>query len=234
MATKRVISDKDFGRIIIRTNLRARNITMRPKEDGLYVTVPPYAKTTQVLEAIVPFREKLLVNFKLRQPEPLGFGFSICTECFKLYLEKTSLRYYTAHVLDGVAYVGCPKDTDFSNPAVDRFVRAAIVRAMKRKAEMFLPPLLDYWSQHCGLPYRKVKITMARSRWGSCSSTKAISLSCYLMLLPSRLMDYVILHELAHTVHMNHGPEFWELLDRLTGDQALQLRKELRNYHTAF
>ena len=50
------------------------------------------------------------------------------------------------------------------------------------------------------------------------------------MLLPAHLMDYVVLHELAHTREMNHGPRFWELLDRMTEGRALALRKELRAY----
>ena len=54
------------------------------------------------------------------------------------------------------------------------------------------------------------------------------------MLLPAKLMDYVILHELAHTKEMNHGPRFWELLDGMTEGKALLLRKELRAYRTSF
>ena len=54
------------------------------------------------------------------------------------------------------------------------------------------------------------------------------------MLLPAHLMDYVILHELAHTREMNHGPRFWELLNRMTEGKALALRKELRAYRLVF
>ena len=99
---------------------------------------------------------------------------------------------------------------------------------MRKKAEEYLPPLVQYWSSLFDLPYNKVTISKARSRWGSCSSKRDISLSFYLMLLPAHLMDYVILHELAHTREMNHGPEFWELLNQLTDGKALALRKELR------
>ena len=54
------------------------------------------------------------------------------------------------------------------------------------------------------------------------------------MLVPSHLMDYVILHELAHTREINHGPRFWELLDSMTSGQALRLRAELRQFHPSF
>ena len=64
MATKRVIADKDFGQIIIRTRTTARNISMRTKPDGLHVTVPPYSLTSKVLNAIEEFRPRLLENWQ--------------------------------------------------------------------------------------------------------------------------------------------------------------------------
>ena len=113
-------------------------------------------------------------------------------------------------------------------------VKNAVMRAMRKKAQDYLPPLVQYWSRQFELPYHKVSISKARSRWGSCSSKKDISLSFYLMLLPVHLMDYVILHELAHTREMNHGPRFWELLNQMTDGKALALRKELRAYRPVF
>ena len=97
-----------------------------------------------------------------------------------------------------------------------------------------MPHLVQYWSSLFDLPYNKVTISKARSRWGSCSSKRDISLSFYLMLLPAHLMDYVILHELAHTREMNHGERFWALLDGMTDGKAQLLRSELRKYRTDF
>lgn len=63
---------------------------------------------------------------------------------------------------------------------------------------------------------------------------KTISLSCYLMLLPAHLADYVILHELAHTKEMNHSPAFYALLDSFTEGQARKLREELKHFRCPF
>ncbi len=102
---------------------------------------------------------------------------------------------------------------------------------LRKKAKAYLPEKLHNLSVLHGFSYNSVKITKSRTRWGSCSSKTTINLSLFLMLLPEHLIDYVLLHELCHTVHMNHGPEFWLLLDRVTDNQAHKLRKELKNHH---
>ena len=118
--------------------------------------------------------------------------------------------------------------------SVSRVGGNAQIKAMKKVAGEYLPPLLDALAEHYGLSYKRVKITGSKGRWGSCSAAGSINLSCYLMLLPSHLMDYVLLHELSHTKEMNHGPRFWELLDSMTEGRAHLLRAELRQFNTDF
>lgn len=102
--------------------------------------------------------------------------------------------------------------------------------ALRRRAQLILPARLAELAHSHGFQYSDVKIRKSRSRWGSCSTKKTISLSLYLMLLPEHLIEYVLLHELCHTVQMNHGPAFWNLLDKCTQNKARELRKEIRKY----
>lgn len=234
MCAKRIVADDDFGQIILHTRRGARNVTMRVKPDGLYLTVPPRSQLKRILEVLQPFRERLLEQFNRVAPKQIDLDFRIHADCFRLKLVSSRLKHFTVRNENGEMVIYCPEDTDFRREEVQKLIRSAIVRAMKKAAEAYLPPLLEAWAERFGLAYRKVRITGARSRWGSCSAARSISLSCYLMLLPARLMDYVMLHELAHTREMNHGPRFWELLDSMTESQALRLRKELRAYHTSF
>ena len=234
ISKKQIISDKDFGKIHFVVRRSARNITMRVKEDGLHVTTPPYRSITALLEAIAPFRERLRNVCSEVKPKPFDLNFSIEAECFRLKLETSPLKNFTVSMRDETVVIACPPHADFTTDRVQTFVKNAVMRAMRKKAEEYLPPLVQYWSSLFDLPYNKVTISKARSRWGSCSSKRDISLSFYLMLLPAHLMDYVILHELAHTREMNHGPEFWELLNQLTDGKALALRKELRMHRPVF
>ncbi|HCM09785.1 M48 family metallopeptidase [Phocaeicola coprocola] len=234
MSKKQIISDKDFGKIHFVVRRSARNITMRVKEDGLHVTTPPYRSITALLEAIAPFRERLRNVCSEVKPKPFDLNFSIEAECFRLKLETSPLKNFTVSMRDETVVIACPAHADFTTDRVQTLVKNAVMRAMRKKAEEYLPPLVQYWSSLFDLPYNKVTISKARSRWGSCSSKRDISLSFYLMLLPAHLMDYVILHELAHTREMNHGPKFWELLNQLTDGKALALRKELRMHRPVF
>ncbi len=234
ISKKQIISDKDFGKIHFVVRRSARNITMRVKEDGLHVTTPPYRSITALLEAIAPFRERLRNVCSEVKPKPFDLNFSIEAECFRLKLETSPLKNFTVSMRDETVVIACPAHADFTTDRVQTLVKNAVMRAMRKKAEEYLPPLVQYWSSLFDLPYNKVTISKARSRWGSCSSKRDISLSFYLMLLPVHLMDYVILHELAHTCEMNHGPKFWELLNQLTDGKALALRKELRMHRPVF
>jgi predicted metal-dependent hydrolase len=103
---------------------------------------------------------------------------------------------------------------------------------LRRQAIISLPGELAQLARKHGLTYQSVQIRKSKTRWGSCSSKKAINLSLYLMLLPPHLREYVLLHELCHTIHMNHSPVFWALLDRYTGGKSKELRKELKDYRT--
>lgn len=234
MATKRVLPDKDFDRIILRTHKQARNVTMRIKPDGLHVTVPPYSLSSKVLEVVEQYRQRLLEDWKKMGRKPIDLDFRIHTPCFRLWLEQGNLTCFSVRSTEEGVRIICPRDVDFARPEVQRLVRNAIIRAMKRSAQAYLPPLLSALSEQYRLPFKRVKITGSKGRWGSCSAAGSINLSCYLMLLPPHLMDYVLLHELAHTKEMNHGPRFWELLDSLTEGRAHALRAELRTFQADF
>ena len=234
MATKRVVPDQDFGQIIIRTRITARNISMRTKPDGLHVTVPPRCLTSRIMAVIEEYRPKLLEKWQKSVEQPLDLNFRIDAPCFRLHLEEGRFSRFTLRMNEEDITICCPPQTDFSQKAVQDLLRNAIIRALKKSAQAYLPPLLSELAGHYGFKYKKVKITGSKSRWGSCSATGSINLSCYLMLLPPHLMDYVLLHELTHTKEMNHGPQFWEILNDLTEGRAKTLRAELKNFHTSF
>lgn len=106
------------------------------------------------------------------------------------------------------------------------------IERLRAAAKATLPHRVAELAAQHGLRYGKVSIRASRSKWGSCSAVGNISLSLYLMILPEHLRDYVILHELAHTIHHNHSPRFHALVNILTDGQEKALARELKEYST--
>ena len=96
----------------------------------------------------------------------------------------------------------------------------------KDHAKWYLAQKLALHSQQTGLPYKRLTVRAQKTRWGSCSAKKNINLNYRLLFLTEDLMDYVLLHELAHTQHMNHSKTFWDYLQTLIAD-ARDLDKQL-------
>ena len=107
------------------------------------------------------------------------------------------------------------------------------IEDLRKEAKAILPNRVAELAAKHSLHYGRITIRATRSKWGSCSATGNISLSLYLMQLPEHLRDYVIIHELCHTVHHNHSPLFHALVNQLTMGQEKALARELRNYTIA-
>lgn len=94
------------------------------------------------------------------------------------------------------------------NPSTQR-ARDAKKKLLAKQARDYLPYRLEYFAKLYGYHYDKVRLSHANTRWGSCSSSRTISLNIGLMQVPEVLRDYVIIHELAHLSHLDHSPAFW-------------------------
>lgn len=86
------------------------------------------------------------------------------------------------------------------------------LRAMRSEAMTDLTGRVRRWSPVVGASPTRIQIRNQRTRWGSCSTTGTLSLNLQLMRLPEWVRDYVVVHELAHLAHPNHGSEFWALV----------------------
>lgn len=227
-----VIEDDEIGCLIVRVNPRARSLVFRTKSDAVHVSVPPGTTMKDVKQAIENLRGKLVAS-KQKLARPLiDLNYKIDTEHFKLSLIPGGKEQFLANSQLGQMQIVCPPQANFADEDLQNWLRKVIEESLRRNARSILPALLDSLSQQYGLPYTSVKINSSRGRWGSCSGRKDINLSYFMVLLPSHLIDYVLLHELCHTREMNHSERFWELLDQFTEGKSLSLRNELKNYRT--
>lgn len=117
-----------------------------------------------------------------------------------------------------------------SRPTPPKFSKADIEQ-LRIKAKSYLPSRVAEIAQQYGFCYGRVTIRASRSKWGCCTAQNNLSLSLFLMLLPHHLQDYIIVHELCHTVHHNHSAKFHSLVDRCLQGREKEFAKELRLYN---
>lgn len=224
------LDDRELGIIDVHPHVRARRITFRAKEGGVRATVPPGVTPGEVRKAVDELRPRLLLLLRKSPRTVIDWDYRLDGELFSLRLLPGEDGRFLSRNLDGEVQIICPKETDFSTEAIQQWLRRVVTEALRRRAKVLLPPRLRALSVAHGLPFRSVKVNSSMGRWGSCSGRGDINLSCHLLRLPARLVDYVLLHELAHTREMNHGPRFHALLDSLTGGREKSLLSELKRY----
>ena len=84
---------------------------------------------------------------------------------------------------------------------------------LKQKARSIFNEMLESIAETHGFHYNRLSIRAQKTRWGSCSSSKNISLNCKLLFMPEKVVRYVMIHELCHTIQMNHSQAFWQLVE---------------------
>ena len=95
---------------------------------------------------------------------------------------------------------------------------------LRQKAKETLPPLVRQWARQIGVEPAGVKITSARTRFGSCSGKNSLCFSLYLMEYPPDAIEAVVVHELAHIRHKNHGPGFYALIRQVMPDYDARIK----------
>lgn len=89
---------------------------------------------------------------------------------------------------------------------------------MKQRARELFEVRLEYWSSHMKLPYHSWRLKENSTNWGSCSTRKNINLNWRLVQCDLGIIDYVIIHELAHLARMDHTPAFWSIVASFDAD----------------
>lgn len=223
-----------YGDIRITINPRARNIILRARAGIIEITLPPRAGRADLQKALDKHGDKLLAECRNNMPGTINADYRIEYENFSFMLSAGSNSRYIVRYDGAQATLFYPEKTNFTDEKTQELLRRVRVTALHHVAKEHLPQRLKMLAEKYGFLYNAVSLRNSHTRWGSCSSKGNISLSIYLQLLPKHLADYVILHELCHTVEMNHSVSFWTLMDKVTGGKAKSLRAELKKYKPSF
>lgn len=222
----------DLGTILLRTTPRATRYTLKISKGMIIAILPEGGDEGRMLAFIEENRQKLLTALKKHPARPLlDETTQLQATTFRVEIFRTDRTNYYMTLKDGILRIACPSGTRFESDNVQEVLKDLLEKALRHEAKRLLPDRLMALAARHNFTCTGVRIMNSKTRWGSCSARKTINLSLSLMLLPWHLIDYVLLHELCHTVEMNHSDCFWKLLNGVTDNKALALRKELKEYH---
>ncbi|MBQ5644322.1 MAG: M48 family metallopeptidase [Bacteroidaceae bacterium] len=229
--TKSIMEHPQWGTIIVTRNQRARRIILRSRPDGIHITVPTFATKHDIEKALDECAPKLLQK-RPEERRTIDPAFRIESDNFIFYIEEHTGKAFQLKYRGKEAVLFCPNDTDYHN--MQEWLCKAVTTAIARRAKELLPLRLKELAQEKGFSYSRCSVRNVHTRWGSCNTKGNISLSIHLVLLPNELIDYVLLHELCHTVEMNHSERFWALMDKVVAPaKAKELRKMLKMHKTS-
>ena len=155
-----------------------------------------------------------MLNFEIYE----GFAFQTDLLTFRMECtlgENQAQAHYDPQT--HLCLLRLPADFSFKDRRSQLWLQKVVREVLRGMAKRIILPRLATFAKQYGYTYRRVFIKDLSSRWGSCSEHGNINLNLWLLLLPSQFVDYVLKHELAHLRHLDHSPQFWQEVDRMTG-----------------
>lgn len=192
------------------------------------LSLPWYVSKSVGLRYLISKKEWILQH-KTAPFEGWKNGQSL-TEDYRLSIAETDRKVVRSRLAADVLEVHVP--LAYSTLQKEKAIDKAVKNFLRVQCEEKLIPRLKQLAQEGSFNVRGIKVKHLKSRWGSCSHDKDIILNASLIQLPSTLSDYVIIHELAHTKHLNHGPGFWQEVQTKIPDYK-ERRKALRKFNPA-
>jgi predicted metal-dependent hydrolase len=200
-----------------------RNLRLSVSGTGeVRVSIPAWAPYKTGLEFARSRQD--WIQKQTRQPVLLAHGQPIGKAHHLEFAPKAGGKT-TGRLLGSAVVISHARGLDTASPEVQAVARKVSEKALRAQAEQLLPQRLAGLAQKYGFAYKSVSVRRLKGRWGSCDQSGNIVLNLFLMQLPWDLIEYVLLHELAHTKVLRHGPDFWGLME--------QIRPEAKTYRTA-
>ena len=208
-----VLAGRDVP-LLIRTNPRARRLTLRiePGGRGLRLTVPPRTRRRDI-EAFLSRNEA----WAAERIEALPTASKVGVGSLVPIAGEPHRIEHTGRLRGLPERIGSPGSDGpvLRVSGLEDRAGARVAGYLKAEARRAIEPAVARHTATIGRSAKAVRIKDTRSRWGSCTSDGALSFSWRLAMAPPPILDYLVAHEVAHLEHMNHGPDFWSLCRRL-------------------
>jgi len=191
---------------------RAKYIRLKLSNTGeLSVTIPhktALVKAHQFIKSKTQWIEKHLAKIPLDSPKEIPDKLDLVL-LNELWVIDTVATDFNGVNLEAQPNFKLRVEGDIENADL---VKKVINQWCKYKCKALFHSMLEEAAEEHGFHYKRLSIRSQKTRWGSCSSNKNINLNSKLLLMPEKVVKYVMIHELCHTVEMNHSKRFWALV----------------------
>lgn len=230
----RIITVEEIGEVVLSKKSRIRRISIRMRPfRSILLTVPLRIPEKDALNYLVSKKQWILKTLlKIREMEEKFLAVQkhlLANHRKHIDLVHSDVKRVRIQPHGEKVRVSIPLHVDKTDPLVEMAVSSGILLRMKNQALDALPARVSELAGKFGFTYGKVTIKQMHTRWGSCTFRNDINLSLHLMSLPTHLIDYVILHELVHTICKHHRNEFWQKLESVC-PEARSYASEIKNY----
>lgn len=226
MAQKTVVLD-GIGAVVLVKSPRSKAMRISVAQGTVRVSMPTWMPYAAGEAYVYAQRAWVAEHVSKHRHTPIEDGQRVGkyhTVQFTQHSEATKARITKTKII--VSYTSSLQTGD---DEVQEVAKGAAIRALKKESERLLGPRLQLLAERHGIEYTSVSYKQLKRRWGSCDSHKRIVLNCFLVELPWDLIDYVIIHELAHTRYMDHSEAFWGYCQQML-PAAKDRRLELKRY----
>lgn len=199
------------------TRSNRKSVAIYVRDSGVEVRAP-LRMPQRDIDRFVASKEKWIDGCLAKAAERLERRESFTLNYGDMILYRGKERPITARNGDRIGY---SDDTFYMPPGLQPGeIKAACVKIYRMLAKRDLTIRTVFLAQEMDVEPAAIKINGAKTRWGSCSSRKSINYSWYLIMADNELIDYVIVHELAHMTDMSHSARFWNIVEAMLPDYA--------------
>ena len=216
---------------IVRSSKRKRTVALRVENDGTLTVHAPVRTSLGWIQTFIrekagwiSGRQRVIAARNATPPLSFTEGMKVPFMGKELCLTLREMDQQEA----AIDSLHIPIPGELSEDARQAEIKTGLILWYKKQARRELQDRLNRWATHIGVTPTRLFITNTKGRWGSCTARNEIRLSWRLVLAPAEVVDYVLVHELCHIPHKNHGKRFWGMVDRFIPD-AKRMRQQLRN-----
>lgn len=223
---KKIINISNLGDISFYKHHGSKTIKIRISGSEVKVTLPTWVPYSVASDYVKKRSDWILAN---RKPANYLYNGCIIGKNIKLNIQQNDSTRFSSKLLENYLIIKIPRNVDInSKQAQSKIGQIAKKAILSQSYNILLPHVRNLANQH-KFDVKSIEIKELKSRWGSCSSKNELSFSLYLIQLPWHCINYVIYHEFAHTIHHNHGSEFWDLVAKFE-PKYRSIRKEMKHY----